>query len=82
MKTSTYLKRSGRGLIWALGLLSLSVVVQAAWNMVVPEVFGLIPLRYPQAIALLVLAGISAGLLRFVLGAGRHRGPRHSPRGA
>lgn len=79
MKTSIHFTRAGAVLLLVLGLLALAVVVQAAWNMVVPEVFGLAALRYPQAVALLVLAGVAAGLLRFApRGGHRPLGDRQS----
>jgi hypothetical protein len=79
MTKSIHLKRLGRGSLWLLGLLGLSILIQAAWNMVVPEIFGLAALRYPQAVALLVLAGIAAGLLRFAVGAGHGPDGRRQP---
>lgn len=79
MKTSIYFRRAGAVLVLVLGLLALAVVVQAAWNLAVPELFGLPALRYPQAIALLVLTGVAAGLLRFApRGGHRPLGDRRS----
>jgi hypothetical protein len=74
VKTPIHFERAGAVLLLVLGLLALAVVVQAAWNMVVPGVFGLAALRYPQAVALLVLAGVAAGWLRFSMRAG----PQHA----
>jgi hypothetical protein len=74
VKTSIHFRRVGAVLLLVLVLLALAAVVQAAWNMVVPEVFGLVALGYPQAVALLVLAGVAAGWLRFSM----RTGPQHA----
>jgi hypothetical protein len=74
VKTSIHVRRAGAVLLLVITLLALAVVVQAAWNMLVPEMFGLAALRYPQAVALLVLAGVAAGWLRFSM----RTGPQHA----
>lgn len=46
------------------GLLALSVVTKVAWNLFVPELFGLPGIHAKEAVGIVMLTAIVAGLFR------------------
>jgi hypothetical protein len=63
--------------IVAVALAAFGAIVMLLWNALVPEIFGLHTINFPQALGLLMLMRILVGTLR---GGGGHRrrwGRRH-----
>jgi len=58
-KTKHWLKITGMGL---LALFAWSFVVHVGWNMAIPDIFGLEPIRFKQALGL-TLIGATVSLL-------------------
>jgi hypothetical protein len=50
-------------LLGGVGLLAVTLILQLAWNVVVPALFGLAPITYWQALGLLALLRLTAGVM-------------------
>ena len=49
----------------AVGLLTVTFLMQLTWNFILPVLFGLPPITYWQALGLIVLLRLTAGVLGF-----------------
>jgi len=58
--------------IFLAGLFAMSAIVMLLWNAVIPNISGLLPLSFWQAMGVLILSRILFGGFRF----GRHHGHR------
>ena len=58
----------------AVGLLVVTFSMQLAWNFVVPALFGLAPVTFWQALGLMVLMRLMAGVLGLTRRQSKHAG--------